>query len=120
MSRFLSALAVLCVLVTASLGAQQANLAGSWDLTINGPQGPIAAEAVLKQEKDQLAGTITAPQGSAEVKGSVTGKTFALTFSMQGPDGPIDVKINGEADGDTVKGMLDFGMGQADFTGKKK
>ena len=119
MSRLLSAVIVFGVLTAATLSAQ-ANLAGAWELSINGPQGPIVAEAVLKQSKEELTGTITAPQGSAEMKGTVTGNKFALSFSMQGPDGPIDVKITGEAEGNTVKGMLDFGAGQADFTGKKK
>jgi len=41
-------------------------------------------------------------------------------FSIAGPDGPLDIKVNGEVEGDSIKGMLDFGMGQADFTGKKK
>jgi hypothetical protein len=50
----------------------------------------------------------------------VKGKAVFLTFSMDTPQGPIEIKINGEVDGDNVKGVLDFGMGQADFTGKKK
>jgi hypothetical protein len=39
---------------------------------------------------------------------------------VPGPNGNLDIKVNGEVDGTNIKGMIDFGMGQADFTGKKK
>ena len=100
--------------------AQQANVAGAWELSINGPEGVLTATADLKQDGEKLTGTITAPQGSANMTGNVKGKTVFLTFSMDTPQGPIEIKINGEVDGNNVKGVLDFGMGQADFTGKKK
>jgi len=54
------------------------------------------------------------------VKGTLKGKTLALTFSVDGPQGPLEIKVDGEVEGDSIKGMLDFGMGQADFTAKKK
>jgi hypothetical protein len=98
----------------------QTNVAGAWELSINGPEGVLSATADLKQDGDKLTGTITAPQGSANMTGNVKGKAVFLTFSMDTPQGPIEIKINGEVEGDSVKGVLDFGMGQADFTGKKK
>jgi len=36
------------------------------------------------------------------------------------PNGPIDIKMSAEVAGADMKGTLDFGMGTADFTGKKK
>ena len=113
-------LAVLFALALAVAPHAQGNVAGAWDLSINGPQGMIAAGATLKQDGDKLTGTITSPQGDAQMTGSVKGNTITLSFSMAGPDGPLEIKINGEVTGDTVKGMLDFGMGQADFTGTRK
>lgn len=98
----------------------QTNVAGAWELSINGPEGVLTATADLQQDGEKLTGTITAPQGSANMTGNVKGKAVFLTFSMDTPQGPIEIKINGEVDGDNVKGVLDFGMGQADFTGKKK
>lgn len=119
MSRFLSVCAALAMLVTVSVGAQ-GNIAGAWDLTINGPQGPITAAAALKQDGEAVTGTIDSPQGTVPVKGTLKGKALALTFSVDGPQGPLEIKVNGDVDGDTIKGMVDFGMGQADFTAAKK
>ena len=119
MIRVLS-LAVLFAFVLGVAPQAQGSVAGAWDLNINGPQGPITASATLKQDGDNVTGTIDTPQGAAEVKGTLQGKTLILGFSIAGPDGPLEIKVNGEVDGDAIKGMLDFGMGQADFTGKKK
>jgi hypothetical protein len=36
------------------------------------------------------------------------------------PNGPIDVKMTAEVNGGDMKGVVDFSMGTADFTGRKK
>lgn len=119
MSKFLSICAALVLALNVVAGAQ-GNVAGAWELAINGPQGMITAGATLKQDGDKLTGTINSPQGDAEMTGSIQGNTMTLTFSIAGPDGPLEIKLDGEVSGDTVKGLLDFGMGQADFTGTRK
>lgn len=98
----------------------QGSVAGAWDLSINGPQGPINAAATLKQDGDAVTGTIDSPQGTVPVKGTVKGNTLAISFSIDGPQGPLEVKVSGEVEGDAMKGVIDFGMGTADFTAAKK
>jgi hypothetical protein len=119
MARLFSILLVVGFVCTAALGAQS-TVAGSWDLAINGPEGPIAAGAVLKQDGDKVTGTISSPQGETQVAGTMTGKTMALAFTVATPQGNLDIKVTAEVNGSEMKGMMDFGMGQADFTGKKK
>lgn len=119
MSRFVSVCAVLVLAVSITAGAQ-GNVTGAWDLSINGPQGPITAAATLQQAGEDVTGTIESPQGTVPVKGTLKGKTLALMFSVDGPQGPLEIKVNGEVEGDSISGMLDFGMGQADFTAAKK
>jgi len=118
MARLLSLICAFGLGLATVVTAQ--SVSGAWDLSINGPEGVITATADLQQDGEKLTGTITAPQGSAPMTGSLKGKTVFLTFNIDTPQGPIEVKINGEVEGDSVKGILDFGMGQADFTGKKK
>jgi hypothetical protein len=103
-----------------STSALAQGVAGAWDLAINGPEGPINATATLKQDGENVTGSIETPQGTAEMKGTYKGKALNLAFSIQGPQGPIDIKVNGEVDGASMKGIIDFGMGMADFTAKKK
>jgi hypothetical protein len=118
MARLFSFLLAL-TLFTAGLSAQN-SVAGSWELSINGPEGPITATADLKQDGEKVTGSITSPQGSTELSGTFTGKTLALAFQIQSPQGALDIKVNGEVAGSDMKGVIDFGMGMADFTAKKK
>ena len=119
MSRGIAAALFGLILASATLQAQN-DVSGSWDLTINGPQGSITAGATLKQTGDIVTGTLSSPQGDAEVKGSIKGATLSLAFTVQSPQGALDIKITGEVDGKTMKGVIDFGAGTADFTGTKK
>lgn len=118
MSRIVSVLAALALFVT--VASAQGTVSGAWDLSINGPEGPITAAATLKQDGEKVTGSIESPQGTAELTGSIKGKTIAITFQIAGPQGPLDIKVDGEVDGASMKGIINFGMGTADFTAKKK
>lgn len=112
---------VVALAVTASVSTYAQNsIAGGWDLTINGPEGAITATVTLKQDGEKVTGSIESPQGTAELSGTFKGKVLTMAFSIQGPNGPLDIKVNGEVDGANMKGIIDFGMGMADFTAKKK
>lgn len=117
MARLLSTI-VAIALATAALSAQ--NVGGAWDLSINGPEGVITATVDLKQDGEKVTGTITSPQGTAELTGTYVGKVVNISFTIQGPNGALDIKVNGEVEGPDMKGIIDFGMGMADFTAKKK
>ena len=119
MARLISLALIFGLGFTISARAQN-SVAGSWDLAINGPEGPLAASAVLKQDGDKVTGTLSSPQGETAVAGTMTGKTMALAFTVVTPQGNLDIKVTAEVNGSEMKGMMDFGMGQADFTGKKK
>jgi hypothetical protein len=119
MSKLLSLLLAIGLFFTAAVTAQS-TVAGTWELAINGPEGPITAGAVLKQDGDKVTGTLSSPQGETQVAGTITGKTLAVAFTVTTPQGNIDIKVTAEVNGSEMKGMMDFGAGQADFTGKKK
>lgn len=119
MSRLFSLVFALVLAVAAGAQAQN-SVSGSWDLSINGPEGVITATADLKQDGEKLTGSITSPQGTVDLTGTFKGKTLNLAFIIQSPNGPLDIKVNGEVDGADMKGVIDFGMGMAEFTAKKK
>jgi hypothetical protein len=118
MSRLFSVTFVLALAMGTAGYAQ--SVAGAWELSINGPEGVITATADLKQDGDNLTGTITSPQGTVDLKGTYKAQKVELAFSIQGPQGALDIKVNGDVDGSDMKGIIDFGMGMADFTAKKK
>ena len=119
MSRIL-ALALVFGLVFAAAPMAQNDVSGSWDLAINGPEGPISAGAMLKQDGDKVSGMLSSPQGETPVSGTISGKTMSLSLSVSTPQGVLEIRVTAEVDGTEMKGMMDFGMGQADFTGKRK
>jgi hypothetical protein len=116
-------LAGVCALIL-SAGAvapfAQTDVSGSWTLMINGPQGPVDAEATFKQDGDKVTGTMSSMAGETNVAGTLSGSTLSLAFNVVTPNGPIDVKMTAEVSGEEMKGVVDFSMGTADFTGKKK
>lgn len=119
MLRVFSAILALALTMSASAYAQT-SIAGAWELTIIGPEGPITSTATLKQDGENVTGSIETPQGVAEMKGTYKGKALNMGFTLQTAQGPLEIKVTGEVDGASMKGVIDFGMGMAEFTAKKK
>ncbi|MGH9203045.1 MAG: hypothetical protein ACRD2A_17605 [Vicinamibacterales bacterium] len=119
MKRLLSS-AVVGIFMLTAVPIAQDDVSGAWDLTINGPQGVINAGVTLKQEGDKVSGTFSGPQGDVETTGTVKGHTVSLAFSVSTSQGTLSVTMTGEVTGGSMKGVLDFQMGTADFTGTKK
>jgi len=112
--------AALALTLVVGVTALAQGVSGAWDLTVNGPEGPIAVTATFKQDGEKLTGAIETPQGKADFTGTLKGKAMNISFAIPGPNGNLDVKVTGDVDGASMKGIVDFGMGMADFTGKKK
>ena len=77
------------------------------------------ATATFKQDGEALSGTVSGPQGEVPLKGTVKGKTFTFTIDVQSPNGQLVIKLDGEQDGDAIKGTFDFGQGTGDWVGKR-
>ena len=120
--RLLAALAVSALILTAGAAAAsaQTSVAGDWVLTVNGPQGTVDTDASFRQAGDKVTGTFSSQLGETNVEGTMSGSTLSLAFSVVTQNGPIDIRMTAEVAGSEMKGTIDFGMGTADFTGKKK
>jgi hypothetical protein len=88
----------------------QANVAGTWDITIDSPQGQNKALLILKKEGDKLTGLMKSARGERPIE-SVTltaGEiTFVMKASIQGQDMVFTYK--GKVEKDSMKGDADFG-----------
>ena len=113
-------LAVVGLFLFTTAPLAQSNVSGSWELNINGPQGPITATANLKQDGEKVTGTFSGPQGDVETSGTMKGNTLSLAFSVPTSQGVLSITMTGEVSGTSIKGVLDFQMGTADFNGTKK
>src|ERR1044071_4188391 len=92
MKRILS-LSVITILLAAAAAARtlqsNATVVGSWDITIESPQGKRNGVLVIKQEGDKLTGLLKTQRGdrpldSVTVKGNEI--TFVMTAQVQGQD----------------------------------
>jgi hypothetical protein len=118
------AIAVLTISLparTQTADAKPANVAGEWNLTVEGPNGTGTPTVTLKQDGANLTGTYKGRFGESPVKGTVKGNdiNFVATINAQGQEIPLTYA--GTVDGDAMKGKVKFGeMGEGTFTGKKK
>jgi hypothetical protein len=113
------------IAVTAMVGfsgavAARADLGGNWLITFNTPNGAIDATATLKVNGDKLSGTMKGEAGETALTGSVKGDGFTIAFEVQTPNGNFSVTMQGQQDGDGIKGTFDFGQGTGDWVGKRK
>jgi hypothetical protein len=88
----------------------QASVAGTWDITIDSPQGQRTSMLVIKKEGDKLTGALKSPRGerpldSVSVKGDEI--TFVMTAQVGGQDMVMTYK--GKIAKDSMKGDADFG-----------
>jgi hypothetical protein len=113
MRRALS-LSTVLILLTASLAlaraAQTTSAVGTWDITIESPQGKRTSMLIIKQEGDKLTGVIKSQRGerpldSVTVKGNEI--TMLMTINAQGQE--LQVTYKGTIEKDSMKGTADFG-----------
>ena len=120
---FIPAFAVLACVVGCppSLFAQDADIVGSWDVTVTAGQGPATSTPlVLKRDGDQIVGTFSSPQGDHSVEASVKDRAVTIWFSVRTQNGPIPITMKGTADGDSMTGMMEFGTGgQGQWSAKR-
>lgn len=101
----------LVLLMTAmAAAAQSASVVGSWDITIESPQGKRDSVLVIKQDAGKLTGAMKSPRGerpldSVKLEGSDI--TFVMTANVQGQDMVFTYK--GKVEKDSMKGDADFG-----------
>jgi len=97
-----------------------ANVSGSWNFTIDSPNGTSTPSAVLKQDGQTLTGTYKGRRGDAPLTGTVKGNEVKFSFKVSPQGQDIVVEYSGTVDANSMKGTVKFGeMGEAPFTGKK-
>jgi hypothetical protein len=109
MKRILGTTLVLLVAALSAV-AQGASVAGSWDVTIESPQGQRTVVMVIKKDGEKLTGAMKSPQGerpldSVALKGDEI--TFVMTREIQGQ--AMVMTYKGKVAKDSMKGDADFG-----------
>jgi D-glucosaminate-6-phosphate ammonia-lyase len=101
---------------------KKADVTGSWEVSVESPQGTMTLTATYKQDGEKLTGThVGGPMGDEHLEGTVKGNEIAykITIDVQGQQ--FTLSYAGKIDGDAITGTVDFGgMGSSNWTAKRK
>ncbi|HLG15640.1 MAG TPA: hypothetical protein VJH03_14235 [Blastocatellia bacterium] len=110
MKRLIGLSMLVVSLIAAAFAQGAASVVGSWDITIESPQGKRDAVLVIKQEGDKLTGAMRSPRGDRPLeKVTVNGSeiVFVMKAQIQGQD--MEFTYKGTIAKDSMKGDADFG-----------
>jgi hypothetical protein len=119
---------VPCLLGLVALGVPAGALAqgspditGAWVVTVDTPQGKHDAEATFKQSGEKVIGDVTTPMGTANVSGTLIKNQLTISYSIALQGQPLEFKLAGTVDTDTMSGTLEFGgIGSTAWSARRK
>jgi len=82
---------------------------GTWDLTIETPQGTRNGTALLKADGEKISGAMKRQQGDIPLTGTLKGSDITLVYTIKFQDQDLKVTLSGTAEKDSMKGNADFG-----------
>lgn len=113
------AIAALAVPVRAQ---ESVNVTGTWNLTLETPQGTGTPTLVLQQAGENLTGTYAGRMGEMPVTGTIKGTAIAFVVKINAQGQELALAFSGTVEpADSMKGTVDFGgMGSANWSGARK
>ena len=106
--------------MASSAFAADANITGTWNMTVETPAGAGSPTFTLKQSGKDVTGNYQGALGQAPVTGTVNGNDVALKFTLNAGGSDLVVTYTGTVDGNTMKGKVSLGeLGDGTFTGQK-
>jgi hypothetical protein len=115
-------LTLVFALLLSSLSALAADVAGTWALTIESPNGPLDVTLTLKQDGDKLTGIVSSQMGEAPITGTVKDSAVEFTMNFDANGAAMVLLYKGKIDTDgKIAGTIDLGgQGEMKFSGAKK
>lgn len=118
--RMLGVVCALALAIGLPLMAQEpAKVAGKWEFTFQGPQGPITQTLTLEQNGADIKGTMAGQRGEAPVTGKVSGKNITFSITRETPRGTMTTEYKGTVEGDSMKGTMTMRDREVEWTAKK-
>ena len=123
--RLVSLLVVVVALVfglaSSALAEEPANVAGKWEMTSEGRQGPMTQTLTIEQKGETIKGTIQSPRGETPFEGTVKGNKISFTVKRTRPDGvEMVIEYTGTVEGDSMKGTSKVGEFTREWTAKRQ
>ena len=110
----------LTMVKVAVAAPKAANVAGTWDLSMQGRRGTMTQTLKIEQDGDKIKGTIEGRRGSSNFDGTVKGNTIRFAVKRETPRGEFVMDYSGKVDGDTMKGSAQVRSFEIDWTAKRR
>ncbi len=121
-TKSLIALCAMALLVI-PMSALQANVAGEWEMTSEGRQGPRTTNIKIEQDGEKITVTMPGMRGGGEIKaeGTIKGNDIEWSITRQTQRGDMTISYKGKVEGNTMSGTVQMGdFGSREWTAKKK
>lgn len=93
---------------------------GTWNLSVQTPQGNVAIAVTLKAESGHVSGTFYGDRGSGDVSGGFFDRpTLQFTISVQNEADTSDWVFRGTISDDSIEGTVATNLGTFPFTGSR-
>ncbi len=93
---FWSVLALLLAVGALGLRAddQPANVAGTWNMTVNSDQGALTMVLTIQQDGGKIKGTSKSDFGESQLDGTVKGNSIDFIVHVKSDNGDFDVRAH--------------------------
>jgi len=93
---------------------------GKWNITMQSPMGAREATAEFTAAGSELSGSFGGAAGTVPLGGTVDGDKASWAAKVPSPMGEMELKFDGNVDGDALTGNVAFGaFGSGTFTGTR-
>ena len=116
-------LAGTALLALGASAADDENIEGTWDVTLQTTADKSKPRLDLDQDGSDVTGKYTDEFGTAQISGEVNGKEVELSFTVDIPNDKNDLTVTytGTVEGNTMRGKVKFDkLGEGAFVGTKR
>ncbi len=107
-------------MVKAVAAPKAANVAGTWELSMQGRRGTVTQTLTIEQDGDKIRGTLEGPRGSSNFEGTVKGDDVRFAVKRETPRGEFEMDYSGKVDGDAMKGSAQVRSFDIDWTAMRR
>lgn len=120
MSKKLSLLTFV-FLAIAVVSLYAVDVAGEWEMTSEGRQGPQTQTFKIEQDGEKITVTMEGRQGEVTGEGTIKGNAIEWSITRETQRGEFTTTYKATVEGDTMTGTMSMGdFGEREFTAKKK
>jgi hypothetical protein len=99
-----SYLLLAVTLLLPAMASAEIDVAGEWNITFTGPQGPAEYTMYVTQEGTRLTGRMTSPSGEFPLRGTVEDSRFRIVWSLPDNGRLLEITFVGTVQGEMLSG----------------